>query len=124
MLDDRPMSVATAKTNPKLATNGSLKPERTPDSSSERPELFDLFRSSDHEQIVFCSDKASGLRAIIGVHNTTLGPALGGARMWTYASDYDALRDVLRLSRGMTYKAAAAGLNLGGGKAVIIGTRV
>ncbi len=75
----------------------------------------------DHEQVVMCHDKESGLKAIIGVHNTTLGPALGGTRMWTYASDYDALNDVLRLSRGMTYKAAVAGLNLGGGKAVIIG---
>jgi leucine dehydrogenase len=70
---------------------------------------------------VLCHDKRSGLRAIIAIHNTTLGPALGGCRMWTYASDFDALNDVLRLSRGMTYKAAVAGLNLGGGKAVIIG---
>ncbi|HYM21174.1 MAG TPA: Glu/Leu/Phe/Val dehydrogenase dimerization domain-containing protein, partial [Candidatus Kapabacteria bacterium] len=78
---------------------------------TEQPELFDLFRKFDHEQVVFCSDKASGLKAIIGIHNTTLGPALGGVRMWSYASNADALNDVLRLSRGMTYKAAAAGLN-------------
>ncbi len=84
-------------------------------------ELFDQISRHDHEQVVFCSDKHSGLRAIIAIHNTTLGPALGGARMWTYAHDMDALHDVLRLSRGMTYKAAVAGLNLGGGKAVIIG---
>ena len=114
------MSVATAQKKTSVATNGSS-PERASETTSDRPELFDLFRQNDHEQLVFCSDKASGLRAIIGIHNTTLGPALGGARMWTYASDYDALRDVLRLSKGMTYKAAAAGLNLGGGKAVIIG---
>lgn len=83
--------------------------------------MFDLLGKRDHEQVVFCHDKSSGLKAIIGIHNTTLGPALGGTRMWTYASDADALRDVLRLSRGMTYKAAVSGLNLGGGKAVIIG---
>ena len=83
--------------------------------------LFDEISRKDHEQVVFCSDTKVGLRAIIAIHNTTLGPALGGCRMWSYASDDDALRDVLRLSRGMTYKAAIAGLNLGGGKAVIIG---
>ena len=86
-----------------------------------RVELFDQVSERDHEQIVICHDKHSGLKAIIGIHNTTLGPSLGGCRMWTYASDYDALNDVLRLSRGMTYKAAVAGLNLGGGKAVILG---
>ncbi len=74
-----------------------------------------------HEQVVFCSDKATGLKAIIAIHDTTLGPALGGCRMWPYKNDEAALEDVLRLSRGMTYKAAAAGLSLGGGKAVIIG---
>ena len=70
---------------------------------------------------MFCEDNASGLRAIIAIHNTKLGSALGGVRMWPYASDNDALFDVLRLARGMTYKSAAAGLNFGGGKAVIIG---
>ncbi|MDB9701652.1 leucine dehydrogenase [Salibacteraceae bacterium] len=74
-----------------------------------------------HEQIVFCQDPYTGLKAIIGVHNTVLGPALGGTRMWSYADESAALTDVLRLSRGMTYKAAISGLNLGGGKAVIIG---
>jgi leucine dehydrogenase len=74
-----------------------------------------------HEQVVFCNDLNSGLRAIIAIHDTTLGPSLGGTRMWPYKSEEEALADVLRLSRGMTYKAAAAGLNLGGGKAVIIG---
>lgn len=77
--------------------------------------------SGDHEQVVFCQDKGAGLKAIIAIHDTTLGPALGGTRMWHYATEEEALRDVLRLSRGMTYKATAAGLNLGGGKAVIIG---
>lgn len=75
----------------------------------------------NHEQIVFCRNKEAGLRAIIAIHNTALGPALGGTRMWNYKNEEEALIDVLRLSRGMTYKASAAGLNLGGGKAVIIG---
>ena len=66
-------------------------------------------------------DKASGLKAIIAIHDTTLGPALGGTRMWTYATESEAIEDALRLARGMTYKNAAAGLNLGGGKTVIIG---
>lgn len=74
-----------------------------------------------HEQVVFCQDKATGLKAIIAIHNTVLGPALGGTRMWDYATEEEALVDVLRLSRGMTYKASISGLNLGGGKAVIIG---
>lgn len=74
-----------------------------------------------HEQVVFCQDVVTGLKAIIAIHNTTLGPALGGTRMWDYANEEDALNDVLRLSRGMTYKAAISGLALGGGKAVIIG---
>ena len=75
----------------------------------------------NHEQVIFCNDKDTGLKAIIGIHNTTLGPALGGTRMWTYNNEWEALNDVLRLSRGMTYKSAITGLNLGGGKAVIIG---
>lgn len=77
--------------------------------------------SMDHEQILFCQDRATGLKAIIAIHNTVLGPALGGTRMWNYANETDALTDVLRLSRGMTYKNSISGLNLGGGKAVIIG---
>lgn len=74
-----------------------------------------------HEQVVFCRNDDVGLRAIIGIHSTALGPALGGTRLYNYANEADALRDVLRLSRGMTYKAAMAGLDLGGGKAVIMG---
>ena len=83
--------------------------------------VFGLFSFDNHEQIVFCNDEDTGLKAIIGIHNTTLGPALGGTRMWQYKSEWEALNDVLRLSRGMTYKSAISGLNLGGGKAVIIG---
>ncbi len=75
----------------------------------------------DHEQLLFCNDNATGLKAIIAVHNTVLGPALGGTRMWMYNNEMEALNDVLRLSRGMTYKNSISGLNLGGGKAVIIG---
>jgi leucine dehydrogenase len=75
----------------------------------------------NHEEVLFCHDKATGLKAIIAVHNTVLGPALGGTRMWPYKNESEAITDVLRLSRGMTYKAAVAGLNLGGGKAVILG---
>lgn len=83
--------------------------------------VFDQISEHNHEKVVFCHDKETGLKAIIGIHNTVLGPALGGTRMWSYASEAEALDDVLRLSRGMTYKAAISGLNLGGGKAVIIG---
>lgn len=84
-------------------------------------ELFKYLEQYDYEQVVFCQDEPSGLKAIIAIHDTTLGPALGGTRMWTYASEEDAIIDALRLARGMTYKNAAAGLNLGGGKTVIIG---
>ncbi len=80
-----------------------------------------LAKHGEHEQVIFCHNKDVGLKAIIAVHNTALGPSLGGTRMWNYKSEEEALIDVLRLSKGMTYKAAAAGLNLGGGKAVIIG---
>ncbi len=84
--------------------------------------IFEHIERRDHEQVVFCHDEVTGLKAIVAIHDTTLGPALGGTRMWNrYANDGEALIDALRLSRGMTYKSAAAGLNLGGGKAVIIG---
>ena len=74
-----------------------------------------------HEQVVFCHDEPTGLKAVIAIHSTALGPALGGTRFFPYADEASAVRDVLNLSRGMTYKAALAGLDLGGGKAVIIG---
>ena len=89
--------------------------------STEATSLFGQVSTMGHEQVVFCHDEPTGLKAIIGIHNTVLGPALGGTRMWNYATESEALTDVLRLSRGMTYKAAISGLNLGGGKAVIIG---
>lgn len=83
-------------------------------------EVFELMDKYGHEQVVFNYDKVSGLKAIIAIHDTTLGPALGGLRMWPYKSEEEALIDALRLSRGMTYKNSAMGLNHGGGKAVII----
>jgi leucine dehydrogenase len=84
-------------------------------------ELFSLIGEHEHEQVVFCYEPSCGYKGIIAIHNTTLGPALGGTRFWNYSSDHDAFVDALRLARGMTYKAAVAGLNLGGGKSVIIG---
>lgn len=84
--------------------------------------VFEQINEMGHEQVVLCHDKQTGLNAIIAIHNTTLGPALGGTRMWSYASDAEAITDALRLSRGMTYKASISGLDLGGGKAVIMGT--
>ncbi len=84
-------------------------------------EIFEKMKTHEHEQVVFCYDPVSGYKGIIAIHNTTLGPALGGTRFWNYKTDQEAITDVLRLSRGMTYKSAAAGLNLGGGKSVIIG---
>ena len=83
--------------------------------------LFDLLGKHAHEQVSLWHEPSSGYRGIIAIHNTTLGPALGGTRFWNYASDREAFIDALRLSRGMTYKAAVAGLNLGGGKSVIVG---
>ena len=83
--------------------------------------IFETLAQTGHEQVVFCHNKDVGLKAIIAIHNTVLGPALGGTRMWAYKTEQEALNDVLRLSRGMTYKAAVSGINLGGGKAVIIG---
>jgi leucine dehydrogenase len=83
--------------------------------------VFDLMAAQEHEQLVFWSDPAVGYKGIIAIHDTTLGPALGGTRFWNYASDEEAIIDVLRLAQGMTFKAAIAGLNLGGGKSVIIG---
>ena len=93
----------------------------TPQELQKMDPVFGQLSFDNHEQIVFCHDKDTGLKAIIGIHNTVLGPALGGTRMWKYNNEWEALNDVLRLSRGMTYKSAISGLDLGGGKAVIIG---
>lgn len=95
--------------------------EVTTATDAKSQSVIDMMTKLGHEQVLFCQDEASGLKAIIAVHNTVLGPSLGGTRMWQYDSHDEALKDVLRLSRGMTYKSSLAGLNLGGGKAVIIG---
>src|ERR671918_1133332 len=86
-------------------------------------QIFETIAGMGHEQVVLCHDPAAGYRGVIAIHSTILGPALGGTRFWNYASDEDAIVDALRLARGMTYKNAVAGLNLGGGKAVIIGDK-
>lgn len=91
------------------------------DSSLAQNPVIGQMLINNHEQVLFCNDNATGLKAIIAIHNTVLGPSLGGTRMWNYNNEMEALTDVLRLSRGMTYKSSVAGLNLGGGKAVIIG---
>mmetsp|Transcript_28476 Transcript_28476/g.66155 ORF Transcript_28476/g.66155 Transcript_28476/m.66155 type:complete len:172 (-) Transcript_28476:9-524(-) len=95
--------------------------DNTKDSLQSPYSLFDKITPNEHEQVIYFYDKSTGLRAIIAIHNTTLGPALGGARIWDYFHEADALVDVLRLSKGMTYKAALANLKLGGGKTVILG---
>jgi leucine dehydrogenase len=84
-------------------------------------EIFESLAEDQHEQVIFCSDKVAHLRGIIAIHDTTLGPAIGGVRMFPYSSEDEALKDVLLLSKAMTYKAAAVGINLGGGQGVIIG---
>src|SRR5665213_163024 len=101
------MTATATRTNPAPASTSSG--------------LFDTLAQMGHEQLVLCSDPSASYRGIIAVHSTTLGPALGGTRFWSYASDEEAIIDALRLARGMTYKNAVAGLNLGGGKSVIIG---
>lgn len=99
------------------ATRRTVAPASNPHST----DVFEQMAVHSHEQVSYWYDPESGYRGIIAIHNTTLGPALGGTRFWHYVSDAEALYDVLRLARGMTYKAAVAGLNLGGGKSVIIG---
>jgi len=100
--------------------HGGSTPSRAEITKSLNDGLFALIGEHRHEQVSLWSDRDAGYRGIIAIHNTVLGPALGGTRMWHYVNDLEALIDVLRLSRGMTYKAAVAGLNLGGGKSVII----
>ena len=93
----------------------------TPLTNQANHSLFAKMSSNEHEQVIYCYDKPTGLKAIMAIHNTSLGPALGGTRIWNYIHEDHALTDVLRLSRGMTHKAALANLKLGGGKAAIIG---
>ncbi len=101
--------------------HGGSTPSRAEITKSLNDGLFELIGEHRHEQVSIWNDRDAGYRGIIAIHNTALGPALGGTRMWHYESDLEALIDVLRLSRGMTYKAALGGLNLGGGKSVIVG---
>ena len=108
-------------TNINQTNNSKTMVETNLEENVKSAAIFSEVSKMGHEQVVFCHDQSTGLKAIIGIHNTVLGPALGGTRMWNYASEEEAVIDVLRLSRGMTYKAAISGLNLGGGKAVIIG---
>jgi leucine dehydrogenase len=120
-----PVERATRRTEAGVEESQRVAPpfvdRRAESRTGQSMEVLRRMGRAGHEQVVFCRDSASGLRAIIAIHNTTLGPALGGTRMWPYGSEEEALTDVLRLSEGMTYKAAVTGLNLGGGKAVIIG---
>ena len=90
-------------------------------SNDQNNSVFEKINGDNHEQIVFCNDSTLGLKAIIGIHSTALGPAIGGTRMWDYVTDEKGLQDVLNLSKAMSYKSSLAGLNSGGGKAVIIG---
>ncbi len=103
------------------SASSSRAPSRATAKKEEATALFALLEEHEHEQVSLVYEPSSGYRGIIAIHDTTLGPALGGTRFWNYANDRDALIDCLRLARGMTYKAAVAGLNLGGGKSVIIG---
>src|SRR4051794_11262007 len=100
---------------------GRCRPPRLERYPPGRVDVFERIAGDGHEQVVFCHDRRTGLRSVIAIHSTVLGPALGGTRFYPYVSEEDAVEDVLRLSRGMTYKSAASGLDLGGGKAVIMG---
>src|SRR5438309_8655177 len=110
---------SSGSSSPAVSTLG-VSPGREP-RATRSFELFSLLAEHDHEQVSFAYEPSCGYRGIIAIHSTVLGPALGGTRFWNYKSDEEALIDALRLSRGMTYKAAVAGLNLGGGKSVVIG---
>lgn len=98
----------------------SVSPVLNTSEADSKNKLFNNLSRLQHEQLMFCSDNETGLKAIIGIHNTVLGPALGGTRVWKYKNEEDAIYDVMRLSRGMTYKSSISGINLGGGKAVIL----
>src|SRR5437867_5374153 len=110
---------SSGSSSPAVSTLG-VSPGREP-GATRSFELFSLLAEHDHEQVSFAYEPSCGYRGIIAIHSTVLGPALGGTRFWNYRSDEEALVDCLRLARGMTYKAAVAGLNLGGGKSVILG---
>jgi len=102
------------------ALPGVLKDNDHAMSDNSKTPIFEMMAEMGHEQVIFCHDAPSGYRGVIAIHSTALGPAVGGTRFWNYASEEEAMIDALRLSRGMTYKCAAAGVPLGGGKAIII----
>jgi leucine dehydrogenase len=115
---------ARVKSSASSSRAASIRPATRPAAiggAEDSSALFALLEEHEHEQVSLVYEPSSGYRGIIAIHDTTLGPALGGTRFWNYDNDRDALIDALRLARGMTYKAAVAGLNLGGGKSVIIG---
>jgi leucine dehydrogenase len=116
-----PAAVGRANKPRSAGVSGSSAPKDGSTPSTSGLDLFDTVSTMGHEQVVLCHDASCGYRGIIAIHSTTLGPALGGTRFWQYASSEEAIVDALRLARGMTYKNAVAGLNLGGGKSVIIG---
>ena len=116
-----PEAVTAALTSPRAGAKQAPAAALAATTPTDPMRLFDTIAEMGHEQLVVCHDRASGYRGIIAIHDTTLGPALGGTRFWQYANDEEAIIDALRLARGMTYKNAVAGLNLGGGKSVIIG---
>jgi leucine dehydrogenase len=118
----QPQSIA-ARTQTIHALRGALSVRSRSGAAHREPSpmIFDTITTTGHEQVVFCHSQSAGLKAIIAIHNTVLGPALGGLRMWPYPNEQAALDDALRLSRAMTYKNAVAGLDLGGGKCVILG---
>lgn len=123
MFDKKKANFAAEKIN-QLQTYSFISYQmiNTPEIKTETQlDLFAKLGQFDHEQIMICNDNSTGLKAIIAIHNTVLGPGLGGTRMWSYKTEAEAIQDALRLSRGMSYKAAISGLNLGGAKAVIIG---
>src|SRR3989441_829711 len=114
-------SLRSMKAPVKSSASSSPARSRASAKKEEATALFALLEEHEHEQVSLVYEPSSGYRGIIAIHDTTLGPALGGTRFWNYSNDREALIDCLRLARGMTYKAAVAGLNLGGGKSVIIG---
>ena len=113
--------MALEKTSQNTHRSYVFQPHRQNEAQEQPMDLKEMIQKKNHEQVVAFNDSGTGLFGFIAIHDTTLGPALGGCRMWPYDNTEQALIDALRLSRGMTYKASLAGLNLGGGKSVIIG---
>lgn len=119
-INHEPTKICLIKKNSYFCHNYTAE-SQMPVNTTPESSIFSQLTNFGHQKLYFCNDPAIGLKAIIAIHDTTLGPALGGTRMWAYKTEVDALNDVLRLSKTMTYKASLSGLNLGGGSAVIIG---